>query len=173
MSGDEFWRLIDASRAAMTDQRDGNMDRQEKRLRELLRQLDPEEIVSFREQFHGWVRRAYDWDLWAVAEIVGQGCGDDWFDYFRFWLVSCGRELYERALARPDQIDRIFAESRSDDYFFESISYVPGEVYRSLTGRPIPDLASDEPLVVRGRQWESEEELAARFPALWAKYSGG
>lgn len=170
MTETEFWGLIDESRAAMTDERDGNMARQEARLRELLERLLPQEIVAFHRHFYTFVTRAFHWDLWAVANIVGEGCSDDWFDYFRFWLISSGKTNYERALADPAAIDRIFVDSGSDDFFFERISYVPGKAYRAVVGSALPDLPSTEPLVERGQRWADDTELRLRYPALCAKY---
>ena len=51
---------------------DERMDRQEARLRELLEDLAPQEIIEFREQLHAFATRAFHWDLWAVADIAAQ-----------------------------------------------------------------------------------------------------
>jgi len=150
MTLEEFWSLLAASREAMTGEVDGNMDRQAARLRDLLFPLEPASIIEFRDHFQALVDRASDWDLWAVAYIIGQGCSDDWFDYFRFWLVSLGRERYERALASPEAVDEIFSESGAEDIFFEEISYVPGEVYREKTARDIPSPETSEGTPMRG-----------------------
>ncbi|WP_342210876.1 LysR family transcriptional regulator [Streptomyces sp. DH-12] len=39
--------------------------------------------------------------LWAAAYVINGGCSDDGFDYFRGWLIAQGREVFERAVARP------------------------------------------------------------------------
>ena len=170
MTEPAFWALIEESRTAMTRERDGNMDRQVRRLSELLHQLAPEEIFAFEEHFGAFATAAADWNLRAVAYIIGEGCSDDGFEYFRFWLISLGRAYYERALEDPVQVDLILSETHAEDIFFEGIAYVAGSAYRALTRADIPDPASAPQPSFRGAPWRGDEELRQRYPALCAKY---
>jgi hypothetical protein len=171
MTPERFWSLIAESRRAAAGEREGTFDRQEAILEQLLFALPPDEIVAFDEQFYSLVSAAFDYDLWAVATIVGNGCSDDWFDYFRFWLISLGRDAYERALADPASVDAIFTENASEDFFFETISYAAGKAYRRKTGREIPYPSDSKAPTRRGTIWRDDDELRERFPDLWDKYS--
>ncbi len=173
MNETEFWDLIAASRAAMTDDPGGSMDRQAERLHELLVRLDPAAIVGFPDRFDELDERANDYDLWAVAYIIGNGCSDGWFEYFRYWLVSLGREGYERVLKDPAAVDALLAETDAETIFFEEISYVAEDAYRDRTGSDFPDRAVAGRGPSRGRRWADETELERRYPALWTKHWSG
>ena len=51
------------------------------------------------------------------------GCSDDGFEYFRGWLLSRGRKVYEAAMRNPDSLVRQADDSR-DNYELESMLYV-------------------------------------------------
>jgi len=78
-----FWKIIDESR----QRADGDLDKQVDMLRARLEQSEPEEIVQFDKLFREYWIRAYTWDLWAAAYIIGGGCSDDGFMDFRGWLI--------------------------------------------------------------------------------------
>jgi Protein of unknown function (DUF4240) len=61
--------------------------------------LAPDEVIGFQRVQDYHLRRSYSWDLWGAAYILLGGCGDDMFDYFRAWLVSQGRAVFEAAIA--------------------------------------------------------------------------
>jgi hypothetical protein len=145
------------------------MDRQVAYLDEQLSSVSPDQLVEFQAHFEELVRSANRWDLWAVAYIIAGGCSDEWFDYFRYWLVSLGQRGYERALENPASVDELLSETNAEDIFFESISYVASAAYRRRTGSEIPLLAL-EPVAPVGEPWSIDEDLASRFPTLWAKY---
>jgi hypothetical protein len=39
-----------------------------------------------------------------VPALINGGMSDDGFTDFRYWLISRGRDVYERALADPDSL---------------------------------------------------------------------
>jgi hypothetical protein len=47
---------------------------------------------------------SYRWDLWGAAYLINGGCSDDGFDYFRGWLLSQGRAIWQATLADPDSL---------------------------------------------------------------------
>jgi hypothetical protein len=67
-----------------------------------LEPLSVEEIESFDKHFVQFSRQAYTWDLWGAAFIINGGCSDDGFQYFRWWLISRGRDWFYRALREPN-----------------------------------------------------------------------
>ena len=176
MNEKRFWEVIEQSRSAATaGERDGSQDRQVARLEHLLEALDPDEIAEFRNLLHYFMDKAYTWDLWAVADILAGGCSDDWFDYFRAWLVSMGRKEYEQAVADPESVATIRKLPGVEDLFFEQLTYVPGRVYQMKTGEeppPVRQLFVFKKPGPAGKRWETEEDLEQRFPRLYARYSG-
>ena len=175
MNESDFWKLIERSREAATrGGLDGSQERQVARLEKLLDPLPAEEIIEFRNFLYRFMDRAFTWDLLAVSTIIGQGCSDDYFDYFRAWLVSMGQEVYERVLKDPEAVDEVRKMPGVEDIFFELITYVPGRVYEEKTGRrpPVPpstdELGGGELL---GTPWSTDAELRDRFPRLFEKYA--
>jgi hypothetical protein len=172
MERDEFWSIIETARAqAIVGPRDGLMSRQAAHLAQHLSSLSPGELVAFHDHFQELVSSANHWDLWAVAHIIGGGCSEDWFDYFRYWLVSLGRAAYEQAVRDPSAVEALLHEYEAEDIFFEEISYVAPTEYRLRTGADIP-LSAGVPSQATGAPWSDETDLQSRFPQLWAKYSG-
>jgi hypothetical protein len=175
MNKDIFWSLIERSReAARIGELDGSQDRQVAQLEQILSEIEPAEVVEFRNYLHYFMDKASTWDLWGVAEILAGGCSDDWFAYFRAWLVSMGQKEYERALHDPESVDVIRKLPGVEDIFFEQLTYVPGRVYRKKTGKEPPDVKKIYATRVPGPtgvRWSTEEDLARRFPRLYSKYS--
>jgi hypothetical protein len=54
--------------------------------------------------FEGLQDASYRWDLWAAGYLINGGCSDDGFDYFRGWLITQGRQIWEAAIADPDSL---------------------------------------------------------------------
>jgi hypothetical protein len=171
MDRDAFWSILEAAREqSARGPTDGLMDRQVTLLAEAMTRLSSDQLVAFHNHFQELVASANHWDLWAVAYIIAGGCSDDWFDYFRYWLVSLGRAAYERALSDPSAVDELRHEYGAEDIFFEQISYVAPTEYRRRTGGEIPlsPVQFNQP---SGIPWSNETDLAKRFPRLWAKYA--
>lgn len=170
MDHEQFWNLIETSH----EQSKGDPDRQMETLRNLVDDLDPEEIVAFDRTFEGLIDEAYRWDLWAAAYILGGGCSDDAFIDFRASLVGRGRKVFEAALQDPDSLARIPFDEPEDECFFEGLQYIAMEVYESQTGQelPQPEVGSQdgrsEPV---GNRWEETgDQLAEICPNLWRLY---
>ena len=75
---------------------DGTFDGSAESLASFLSNLAPQEIVDFERIFGELMDQAYSWPLWGADFIIGGGCSDDGFIDFRGWLISVGREIYER-----------------------------------------------------------------------------
>ncbi len=52
-------------------------------------------IKSFHRILHQKMNELNSWDLWALAFIARDGCGDDEFDYFRAWILAQGKKIFE------------------------------------------------------------------------------
>src|SRR4051812_27947969 len=102
-----FWQLIADTRSAA----DNDTGRQSELLKVRLRQLSPQARAEFARIRRRLDRRAYTWRLWGAAQMIEDGCSDDCFRDFRAYLISLGRDPYERALADPDSLASV-AEDR-------------------------------------------------------------
>jgi hypothetical protein len=163
MTIEQFWGIVEKVHGAAG----GDMDRKCELLERELRQLPLEEVRSFDAHFDECYDRAYSWELWAAAYIIGHGCSDDKFSDFRSTLISMGRQIFERALADPESFADMDYDAESADY--EGYQYVPAKVGRELNGgldfprsRPHPEEPS-------GRCWD-EDEVAKLYPKLAKKY---
>ncbi|HTJ69680.1 MAG TPA: DUF4240 domain-containing protein [Actinospica sp.] len=184
MDVESFWTLIEDSRAHAP----GHAARGTY-LRERLIDLPPAEIVDFQALVTTMLVRADRWDLWAsAARILGGFCSDDGFEYFRLWLIGCGRTVYTQAVAWPDSLADA-PEVRSlvgrpssawDDEYpnWESLAYIAEEAYAELFGEDAADDFEDavngalppEPMpdYLAEKQWSARDEEAAtaRIPKL-------
>lgn len=168
MTIDEFWSIIGKSRKHWDpNRRDGNQHQQLLDLKELLFHLPPKEVASFARHLERLLDAAYRWDLWHAARIIGDGCSDDAFDYFRGWLISMGRSNYERAFSDVESLAEIATVPGVECQFFEGFTAVPAEVYEEQTGKEFEwKQARIRPL---GRRIP-EPEFPKRFPKLWRKF---
>ena len=168
MNIEQFWVIIELSRKTLDSKKvDGNAQRQSEELRRLLLNLSAGEVVDFRVQFEKRMDEAFQWDLWGAAYIVAGGCSDDGFSDFRSWLISMGRRVFEDAVSNPESLIHAVNAPGVEDIFFEDFRYVAANVHESLTGRALLVRTENRPMAPTGEEWR-EEELAHRFPALWA-----
>ena len=171
MNNAAFWKLIDASR----EQAGADLDEQVTDLRARVDQLDPDEIVQFGKLFAEYWARAYTWDLWAAAYILGGGCSDDGFLDFRGWLISRGERVYEEALRDPETLAQVVNADAGDECQYEGFQYIAREAWEKQTRNRVGDFPvveitqPDEPM---GQPWSEEgDDLERRFPKLWRKFA--
>jgi hypothetical protein len=69
-----------------------------------LEKLEPADIIKFHLIFWYFYRVSYRTDLWGAAYIMNGGYSDDAFDYFRGWLISQGKKVFDEALDNPDSL---------------------------------------------------------------------
>ncbi|MET8005730.1 DUF4240 domain-containing protein [Nonomuraea glycinis] len=94
-----FWELVERS-ARETDTRRARVAW----LSDRLSGLPAEEIVDYEVWFTLCANRACSWDMYAVFwTITGFGSSDG-FEYFVNWLISLGREAFEKVADCPDRI---------------------------------------------------------------------
>ncbi len=172
MQADQFWAIIERA-ARYDDHPFAQIDA----LRAELRNLSPEEIKSFEVAFRRYLNKAYTWDLWGAAYVIHGGCSDDSFEYFRRWLVSKGRDVYEFALADPDGLARLQARPGPDGTWdFEEIYYVAKQIFAEKGGKgDVRDYSDREAGLggagPSGEPFEEDEKyLAQRYPNLWRRF---
>jgi predicted DNA-binding WGR domain protein len=170
MTEDDFWNLIEETKAKSQ----GDIYEQVEHLRTRLRQLSNTEIFSFHAILHRLLSESFQARLWGAAYIINGGCGDDGFDYFRGWLIAQGREVFYAALQDPDSL----ADVAEADAECEEIWYVAQEAYEEKTGKddfqqhvaaPAGELQGDLADWSDDEGNEDETKLQAWFPHLYTK----
>lgn len=167
MTEEQFWQIIQSS----FEKSEGDMDDQMDALREELEELTPKEVAAFDKQFEVLRLRAYSWDLWGAAYILEGGCSDDGFLDFRTWLISRGKDWFERALKDPDSLAEYPGDLQEGGAMFEEFAYVANEVYEDKTGKvPKHDLAALPQPAGDPFDEDDEESFRSRWPKLFLKY---
>lgn len=165
MDEETFWELVDEAREEA-----GNDD---ERFLEVLEHglmdLPPNAIEGFRERLDEVVARAYRWDLWAAAYIINGGSSEDGFQYFRAWLVSKGKSVFEHALKDPAGLGTFVPDDPEWLAEFEEILYLPVYVLEQKTGEevPLPEPldTTEEIAEPEGEPWD-EASVDELFPGL-------
>ena len=172
MNKERFWAIVEQSRIGF----DGDQDAQEAALRAILVTLNVDEIEQFDAQFQEAMRESYRWDLWAAAYLIQGGCSDDGFEYFRYWLISLGRERFEATLRDPDSLAE-FIEDADDEEGreFEAFAVAAHRVWEKKTGKDILEMhvpADRRPYEPIGEPWEEDDDeyFARAFPKLTARF---
>jgi hypothetical protein len=163
MDRTQFWEIIDRSR----NDANGNAEEQLETLREILGELEPDEIVEFDRIFSEYHGKADTWPLWGAAYLIGGGCSDDGFLDFRGWLISRGEKAYEGALASPDSLADVWTED-DEECQVEGYQYVASQAWEGRTGKSYDDFPThdiDVPNETVGEPWE-EDHLDEMFPRL-------
>ncbi|WP_214107548.1 DUF4240 domain-containing protein [Acrocarpospora catenulata] len=99
MDIDGFWELIERS-ARETDNRAARVAWLENHLSG----LSVEEIVDYEVWFTICANRAFSWDMFAVYWAITNRVSSDGFEYFVNWLISLGRDAFEKVATCPDLI---------------------------------------------------------------------
>ena len=163
MTLDQFWNIVEK----VHDASGGDMDKKCELLDTELRRLSLDEVRSFHDYFYECLDRAYSWELWAAAYIIGGGCSDDKFSDFRSTLISMGRHIFERTLADPESLADMDYDADLADY--EGYQYVPTKVERDLSGGQGFPRSRPHPKDPSGAFWD-EDKVAELYPKLAEKY---
>lgn len=171
MTNDQFWDIIEQSRNGLPHPilTDDVKEKQRATLTALLKTMTPTEIAAFDAVMNTIHKQSNHWELWGVAYIIGGGCSDDGFEYFRRWLLSQGRETFEQAVRDPDGLVAILPVGDDYDLDHEEFFHVAGVVYEDRTGNELPYDVSEIGEDTRGDGWD-EDDLPTRFPRTWAKF---
>ena len=171
MSEPSFWSVVESTTTFEADS-----DRQLAALQAALRRLSIEDLEAYEATFDALMKRSYSWDLWGATYVIHGGASDDGFEYFRCWLISKGRTVFEKVLADPDSLADLLAPDLQGVLEFELFAYVARRTWGEKTGRPatqIPTAANmmypgTEPSGVRFE--DDPTHLAKRYPKLWRRF---
>jgi len=171
---DKYWRIIKDS----LDASGGDLECQLNCIVGALEKLSPVEIVGFRLRTDKLLFDTYDSEMWCAGYLINGGCSDDMFDYFRLWVISRGRAVYEAAKKNPDSLAQTIDASMGQEYDFESLSYAPLDAFKNKTGRELYDYIDDGFKLSEGSDtqieftWEEDnpESLQRICPDLFRRF---
>ncbi len=161
MDEQSFWQLI----ASAKESAHGDIDAEIDALTHSLERRDAGEIEQYAKVMDRLMARAYTWDLWAAAYIINGGCSDDGFEYFRAWLISQGRDVFEAALRNPETL----VDIADPDVDAESMLYVASVAHERKTGKALPPNPSSVAREPSGTPWD-EGSVSKKYPRLAAKF---
>ena len=165
MPEEQFWQIIETSFTKAA----GNFEEQQDILKDELRNLSPQDLIHFDNQFRNLRGNAYDWRLWGAIYIIHGGCSDDSFMDFRDWLIAQGKAFYYKTIQDPETLIDVELDKIEIDW--EGMSYIPTEVFEEMTGQDLP-AGFEENHNIKGQEWsEDTDDLKNMFPKLWAKYA--
>ena len=128
---DQFWEIIETSLLNTNY----SLKTQYSQLEQVLKTKSLDEVIGFYYHSIELYRKAYSPELWAAPYIARNGCGDDSFHYFRYWLLTRGKKVYYDALKDPDSLISEFEHYEyRNDIQAESLSSIANELYAEITG---------------------------------------
>lgn len=172
-----FWTLIADARTAVADPSDA--DAVASAATALLATRPPAEIVAAQQILWDLLTHSYRNPLWAAAYLINGGCSDDGFDYFRGWLLTCGRPVFESALADPDSLAAspavVAAAESGAELECEAALHIAWDAHLAATGMKLPEDAFTIDYPELDPDWDFDfddgAELAARLPRLAALFA--
>lgn len=163
MTLEEYWAFVDRHRP-----RDNDAGKHCAALGKALRKLPVADVLDYDRINGDLVTRACRADLLSAACLVNGTAPDDSFEYFLWWLVMQGRDVYELAVADPESLIEITADS-DDELEDGSYGYLAMHAYDELTGLEYPP--ADQPRrprpQPRGRWVRSVSGVRRKWPTLW------
>jgi hypothetical protein len=152
-----FWTVMEEARSAAQDKSDFI-----EILRSALEVFSPKEIRNFQKIFLEKYHALNLSELWAFAFIARRSCGDDEFDYFRAWIISKGKAVYQAAIDL--NMDVLIKSIGDEDIQAEELLYLGEETYESKTGEIMPSVRI-KAQKMKGVRW-TEQTLTKIFPDL-------
>jgi hypothetical protein len=166
-----FWKMVDSTTALESEP-----DKQLAALHTALSKLPLEQIERYELSFDSEMKRSFSWDLWGAAYVVHGGASDDSFEYFRCWLISKGKRVFEKVLADPDSLADILTPDVRGVLEFEDFAYVARTTWGEKSGKPGKEMPNAAWMLYPDRQPtgtpfdEDSASLAKRYPKLWKRF---
>ncbi|GAA4956114.1 hypothetical protein HD597_001661 [Nonomuraea thailandensis] len=173
MDTTRYWQLVEDSRAGAGDEWEVAA-----RLTDRLSALPPAEIIAAAQAFWDLMAGSYRAPLWGAAYMINGGCSDDAFEYFRGWLITQGREVFERVVADPDSLADLPAVQEAAagrlEKDCEEMLGAAYSAYEKATGERLPQGSYTIRYPDLDPEWsfdfEEGDELDRRLPRLAALY---
>ena len=126
----------------------------------------PAEILSFCHNWWNQMVMSFSFDMSGAAIIINSGWSADGFEYFRYWLIGNGREIFKNAIKDPDSLADV-AEPDSEN---EPLADAPILAYEKVTGKGFPDLQRRRYTPIpHEKQWD-DDSIRERFPRLSKRF---
>jgi hypothetical protein len=168
MNQDQFWDIVTKACRPTATEREWARN-----LESELKRFAPDEIVEWNHIFDQLAFRARTVEMWGAAYTINGGASDDGFYYFRCWLICMGKDVYQSAVANPDNLADV-VDPQMDAY---AETYAAAhQAWLAVTGRPDTDPYpareeySDRPVPGENWNFDDAEEVRRRLPRLAAIY---
>ena len=141
MDEEQFWAIVQTAVDEANDDEEAYLEV----VKRELSKLSLKEMIGFRLRTDKLLYDSYTSEMWCAGYLMNGGCSDDGFEYFRLWVISRGRKVYEAAMANPDNlIDYIDDDAEMDFFEFELFWYVALEAFEEAVGAELYDYVDDE-----------------------------
>lgn len=141
MDEEQFWAIVQTA----VDEAGDDEDEYLEVVKRELNKLSLKEMIGFRLRTDKLLYDSYTSEMWCAGYLMNGGCSDDGFEYFRLWVISRGRKVYEAAMANPDNlIDYIDDDAEMDFFEFELFWYVALEAFEEAVDAELYDYIDDE-----------------------------
>ena len=176
MDEEQFWAIVQTA----VDEAGDDEDEYLEVVKRELSKLSLKEMIGFRLRTDKLLYDSYTSEMWCAGYLMNGGCSDDGFEYFRLWVISRGRKVYEAAMANPDNlIDYIDDDAEMDFFEFELFWYVALEAFEEAVDAELYDYIDDENFKTREGNypnfefnWEEDdpESMQKLCPRLFEKF---
>lgn len=176
MNEDQFWAIVQKAVGEAGDDEDEYLEV----VMHELSKLSLKEMVGFRLRTDKLLYDSYTSEMWCAGYLMNGGCSDDGFEYFRLWVISRGRKVYEAALANPDNLIDYIAEDAEVDFFeFELFWYAAIDAFEEATEADLYDYIDDDNFTTREGNypnfefnWDEEdpESMKKLCPRLFERF---
>lgn len=173
MDRDAFWNIIDAVALTPVQQlpADNHYAQFTDAIKASLQEFTPRQLEEFQDHLQIVVGDAYTSEMYGAHNLVNGGGSLDGFYYFRAWLVTQGKQVYDAALNDPDSLADVCAlEGVVADYECEDVLMVARHLYNSKTGQDMSWRSDPGDLdqVMPGAEWTEDDDLRKLLPRLAA-----
>ena len=176
MNEEHFWAIVQKA----VDEAGDDEDEYLEVVMHELSKLSLKEMVGFRLRTDKLLYDSYTSEMWCAGYLMNGGCSDDGFEYFRLWVISRGRKVYEAALANPDNLIDYIAEDAEVDFFeFELFWYAAIDAFEEATEADLYDYIDDDNFTTREGNypnfefnWDEEdpESMKKLCPRLFERF---
>ncbi len=176
MDEEQFWAIVQTA----VDEAGDDEDEYLEVVKRELSKLSLKEMIGFRLRTDKLLYDSYTSEMWCAGYLMNGGCSDDGFEYFRLWVISRGRKVYEAAMANPDNlIDYIGDDAEMDFFEFELFWYVALEAFEEAVDAELYDYVDDDNFKTREGNypnfefnWEEDEpeSMQKLCPRLFEKF---
>ena len=176
MNEDQFWAIVQKA----VDEAGDDEDEYLEVVMHELSKLSLKEMVGFRLRTDKLLYDSYTSEMWCAGYLMNGGCSDDGFEYFRLWVISRGRKVYEAALANLDNLIDYIAEDAEVDFFeFELFWYAAIDAFEEATEADLYDYIDDDNFTTREGNypnfefnWDEEdpESMKKLCPRLFERF---